>query len=114
MKFKRTTPPMQLVEFVKNNTFSEVQLGIPIGHRYVMSPRAPYGFQYNNDEVGPHYLSYNSYIAYKECFKIVDWLDEHDQPITQEQAVRKLIMVHREILSQLYTELTTCNLSGKM
>lgn len=104
MKFKPTTPPLQLVEFVKNNTFSKVQLGIPKGHRYVMSPRMAYGFQYNNNEVGPHYLSYHSYIAYKECFKVIEWWDEHDRPLTHKQVLQKLIMVHREILSNLYKE----------
>jgi len=105
MKFKPTTPPMVLVEFVKDNTFSKVQLGIPKGHRYVMSPRMPYGFQYNNNEVGPHYLPYNSYIAYKECFKVIEWLDEHDRPITYKEALKRMIMIHRDTLSKLYKEM---------
>jgi hypothetical protein len=106
MKFKRSTPPMQLVEFVKNNTFSEVQLGIPIGYRYIMDPRMGYGFLYNDEVVGPHYLPYASYLAYKECFKVLEWLDGYGRPITYKQAIQKQIMVHREILSHLYKELT--------
>jgi len=109
MKFKPTTPPMVLVEFVKNNTFSEVQLCIPIGHRYVMNPRSAYGFEYDGKDVGPSYLPYNSYIAYKECFKVIDWLDQNYQPITYKQAVQRMIMIHREILANLYKELKDAN-----
>jgi len=107
MKFKPTTPPMVLVEFVKDNTFSKVELGIPKGHRYVMSPRMAYGFQFQSweQEIGPHYLPYTSYMKFKECFKIIDWLDEHDKPITHKQAIERMIMVHRETLSKLYQEL---------
>jgi len=105
MKFRATTLPLELVEFVKNNTSSKEQLGIPVGHRYVMNPRHAYGFQYNDGEVGPHYLPYTSYVAYRECFKRVDWMDEHCQPITYRQAIERMIMVHREHLSHLYQEL---------
>ena len=33
MKFKKDIPPMELVEFVKDSSFSKAQLGIPKGHK---------------------------------------------------------------------------------
>jgi len=110
MKFKPSTPPMVLVEFVKDNTFSKVELGIPKGHRYVMSPRMAYGFQFQSweHEIGPHYLPYNSYIKFKDCFKVIEWLDEQDRPITYKEALKRMIMVHRETLSKLYQEFKEC------
>jgi hypothetical protein len=106
MKFKKCRHPYFIAKYVKHNTFSEVQLGIPIGSKYLMNPENAYGYNYDLDCIGYRCIKYTSYLQYKDCFEIVAWSDGHGNKISYRDALINIIMVKRQELSGLYHQLS--------